>query len=759
MLFLGGAAATGCQGNAATPGASGLPPLTLRTPPPRPPSELDDVTFLLHDVAGIPALPGASPLCVYGPDAFPVIVGGVRNAAPLLAPAVAAGRWESGRVVVFGSVEYLVYGTLTGADAGRMAANAFWWVAEDAGEAGPRIGVVDDSGLRNWLTDAGFTAVQASLTPESLGQVDVVAMLIGNQSPAEIEALSAFLRAGGGLVTAGGGGHWAYWNPDLDLVRDHPGNRLLASVGIQWSRDELDSISQEVFPASGPPPPLTHAGAALDALGAHLASQGTALTKPELDRALDSLTRAAACLPPDDTLLAPRLHAVLGTESQEYRWPSEARPVGKADLGARLASTLFVTLQRHTPAESVRAHPAAADFPGTVPVNAPRLTRTLAIDTRVPRWHSTGLYAAPGEVVTVTMPASAADGYHVRVGAHTDGIWPRPEWTRMPEITRRFPVTGVRTRVANAFGGLIYVEVPPDANLGRIDVEIAGAVAAPLFVLGETDLAAWRSEIRHAPAPWAEIAGRNMIVTTDAREVRTLDDPDAVAETWDRILDLSADLAAWPEPRSSPERFVVDRQISIGHMHSGYPLMAHLDQTENLVDVGHLRSEGNWGFFHEVGHNHQNYDWTFDGSVEVTVNLFTLYVYERLVGVPVTTTRWRGNHRTRAELLALYDFDEPDLGLWKREPFVPLIMYAQMQEAFGWNAYRRVFATYLALPDAERPRGDAEKRDQWLVRFSREVGRNLGPFFETWGVPTSQEARDSIADLPEWMPPNFPPRG
>ena len=84
-------------------------------------------------------------------------------------------------------------------------------------------------------------------------------------------------------------------------------------------------------------------------------------------------------------------------------------------------------------------------------------------------------------------------------------------------------------------------------------------------------------------------------------------------------------------------------------------------------------------------------------------------------------------------------------------------MYAQMQEAFGWNAYRRVFATYLALPDIERPRTDDEKRDQWLVRLSRTVGRNLDPFFEACGVPTYHAAPDSIASLPEWLPPDFPP--
>ena len=133
----------------------------------------------------------------------------------------------------------------------------------------------------------------------------------------------------------------------------------------------------------------------------------------------------------------------------------------------------------------------------------------------------------------------------------------------MPEISRRFPVSSPTTGVANAFGGLIYIEVSSDVDIGKVDVEIEGAVAAPLFVLGETDPAAWRAEIRHAPAPWAEIAGRNMIVTTDAREVRELDDPAAVAATWDTVLDLIAELAAWSAPRASPERFVVDRETSI----------------------------------------------------------------------------------------------------------------------------------------------------------------------------------------------------
>lgn len=58
-------------------------------------------------------------------------------------------------------------------------------------------------------------------------------------------------------------------------------------------------------------------------------------------------------------------------------------------------------------------------------------------------------------------------------------------------------------------------------------------------------------------------------------------------------------------------------------MHSGYPIMTHLDAAPRMVNLAALRSVGEWGLFHELGHNHQADAWTFDGTVEVTCNLFS----------------------------------------------------------------------------------------------------------------------------------------
>lgn len=93
---------------------------------------------------------------------------------------------------------------------------------------------------------------------------------------------------------------------------------------------------------------------------------------------------------------------------------------------------------------------------------------------------------------------------------------------------------------------------------------------------------------------------------------------------------------------------------------------------------------------------------------------------------------------------------------WKSDPFLALILYQQLRDGFGWEAYKKVLAEYRDLPAGERPKTEIDKHDQWMVRFSRVVGKNLGPFFQYWGIPTSEAARQSISGLPVWMPEGRP---
>ena len=445
-----------------------------------------------------------------------------------------------------------------------------------------------------------------------------------------------------------------------------------------------------------------------------------------------------------------------GTTNLVPAYPSAKQPWKRAGHEDQFAAyQREIRQMMDEPAGQVQASPAAADFPGVPPAGSPRISRVVTVGTQVPRWHSTGLYAAPGEIITVAVPPDAARAkLRVRIGCHKDLLWSDkiPSWKRVPEVTRSFGIAETVTRAANAFGGPIYIEVPPDCRAGEVSVTISNAVAAPLFELGKTDLETWKKEVRNAPAPWAELVGRKLAVSLPSTSVRQLDDPDAVMKFWDRVVTAEDELSGQTN-RASPERFVLDRQISAGYMHSGYPIMAPLDQANKVADMASLQ-KGNWGFFHELGHNHQRPDWVLAGTTEITVNIFSMYCFDKVCGLPR-----RGHNAmsdaSREKSLKEY-FGNSSAG-WTSKPFTGLIFYDELVEGFGWDAFHKVFIEYRDLPGRERPKNDDEKRDQWLVRFSRTVGKNLGPFFEAWKIPTSEAARNSITNLPVWLPePDFP---
>jgi len=702
-----------------------------------------------------PGLPG--PVAVFGPNAFPVIVG---RSGALAAPVVAASFIDRGKVVVFGHPGYLDSQALTTADTGKLVLNAVRWLAQPGKPL--RVGVRQRPDLAAYLIAKGITVdrLEGSRWTDQLKKESVISCPLADLSPTETAALESYLRGGGGLLAAELGWGWLQLNPGKTLTQ-HGGNRLLGQAGLLWADGSLDRTSPNGFLAGTPPSAVFNASTALDMVLAGSNATPMAITPPnENAQAVETTLLAARTLPPGDKILLPRLESVR-TQHQSDPALRLTQPLTQREPLARLLLTLEVQRAMHLPVSQVPALPAAATFPGLVPAAAPRVTHTIEIDTVVPGWHSTGLYAAPGEAITVSVPPQATRlGLEVRIGAHTDTLWQLAKWERAPEITRTFPIHAVRTPAANAFGGPVYIVVPENCKAERLRVTVDHAVEAPLFVRGQTDLTAWRQTIRQAPAPWAELQGNNVILTVPSDVVRTLDDPEGLMALWDRVLDTYADFAGIPHHRLRPERYCTDKQISAGYMHSGYPIMTGLDVAADFVNAHLILTNGDgksksWGFFHEMGHNHQQPDWTFEGTGEVTNNVFGLYVLDTVCGVTAHQHPALEPDVMQARLQKYVD-GGADFAQWKNDPFLALTMYIELQKGFGWDAYKKVFAEYHRLPDAQRPKTDAEKRDQWMVRFSRTVGHNLGPFFQAWGVPTSPEARASIAGLPAWMPPNFP---
>jgi hypothetical protein len=413
------------------------------------------------------------------------------------------------------------------------------------------------------------------------------------------------------------------------------------------------------------------------------------------------------------------------------------------------------------PSAQVKAHPAAADFPGVAAAGSPRVTRVITVhgpqkhgpDTaiyagRKDGWQSTGLYANAGEIVTVTPVGALPAGVTVelQVGCHTDRLFNDKidKWKRFPSIARSFTLTQQPTQIANAFGGPLFVSVKlSNGATGdglKFDLRFANAVEAPYFVLGKTSVADWK-KLRNAPAPWGELVGRGMILHFPAAQVRSMDDPTPLLQWWDSIVAAEDGLVGWPA-RVAQERVVPDRQISAGWMHSGYPFMCHLASAPDITDLAKLRTKGDWGFFHELGHNHQSAEWTFSGQTEVTVNFFSLYCMEHIVGKPTGEGHGALNGDKLFKALDRRLGTSPSA-----DPFDQLAPFVVLIRKYGWAPLKQTLVSYQAVP-VGRKTPEPQRQAEFVKRYSRNAKADLSGFFKSIGYAVPDALAAELKSLP-----------
>jgi hypothetical protein len=531
--------------------------------------------------------------------------------------------------------------------------------------------------------------------PGDLAGVDLFAITSYGALDADaIASVGRFVDRGGTLVVAG----QAWWHGSA------PGNALLEAAGMT----------------------ITNVGGRM----------GTVPIGPVDDRSHHG--KAAAYLP--DPLAATTMafaiaHLGPGAAIEEVSTqrgsivPTSASPV-TVDPLTRLAAQAQAEHYATDPLDGLTIYPGVADFPGEVDPNEPRVTERVTVsatygglDARYhyaaagsPVWRSTGLYVPAGEIVTVTVPpALVGSGADLQVGVHTDTLWNLDEWTRFPDVIRRAAIDATRIEVGSAFGGPLVLRVPAGMALGEQTLVIEGAVRK---------------------GPWTEIEAQGLTITAPAERVT---DREALTALWDDLMASTEQLNGTPRGRT--ERIVLDRQIGGGWMHSGYPVMAQLAGSAEIIDIEAMRGGRAWGPLHELGHNHQWASWTLPGTTEAGCNLWALYANETVLGLPPAAAHHELAHETRAARRAEYSGEFSDWSTW-----VALETYIDLKDRFGWEFYTEVFATYRAME--AQPSSVQERVDTWARVTSAQAGVDLGPFYTGWGLPVSADVLADLSQLP-----------
>ncbi|XP_078542424.1 TRPM8 channel-associated factor homolog [Lissotriton helveticus] len=263
----------------------------------------------------------------------------------------------------------------------------------------------------------------------------------------------------------------------------------------------------------------------------------------------------------------------------------------------------------------------------------------------------------------------------------------------------------------------------------------------------ETSNSSWTETICHYSAPWSELATDNIILTVPSDYVRSLENPAELLSLWDKMMKAVAELSGVHFPLARPERIVADVQISGGWMHSGYPIMCHVQSAKSLVDAKSILSKGLWGPIHELGHNQQRSEWQImPHTFEAMCNMWTVYVHEKVLNISRNKAHPNLQDEERSARTIRYLENGSRLENWHEATC--LETYLQLQEGFGWEPFKQLFSAYHNISKVKKE--NKYKMNLWADMFSKAVGKNLVSFFKLWGWPIDNEVSNNLSSLPDW---------
>ncbi|NWV33117.1 TCAF2 factor, partial [Grantiella picta] len=682
-----------------------------------------DAEFLLQGVPELDLVTGGTPstLLVHGALSFPLCLDSSLRCL------LAAARYGRGRVVVATHESQLCSPKLA-----TFLLNAVSWL--DAGRKGlvavdPRL-----KKLCSLLSQAEVKSQVSQLTG------DISVYCCASYSDRDAERIHAFVAEGGGLLVGGQAWYWASQHCGKAAVAKYPGNRILNRLGLSLLGQSCRAAK---YAPVGPGEHYHFRRALL--LFTQLQERGepTEPLKGWLHRLAQDCS-AFLHIPAHECPAYASLHRILIKVLRRSGIPQVSRhcPVKSNSKEAALlcmATELSLTMTDgaalvQKPAAGVCALPVTVEIDGTNPGKT--------------AWRSTGLYLPEGNTAVITCPCLVVGaGLKVQVGCHSDDLSQAKELKRAPVVIRTCDVACQKQSLSCLWGGLIYIIVPAKSVLGKVPITVEGAVRAPFFKLGETCERQWESCIRHYPAPWAELAVENLILTVPSDSIRHMENPGPLLTLWNDIMVAISKLAAVPAKFPRPERIVTDVQISCGWMHAGYPIMGHLDSVKEMLDVKHMKTTGLWGPIHELGHNQQQQAWEFPPhTTEATCNLWSVYVHEEVLGIPRHQAHQALRPQCRKERIKEYLKKGAQLKDWSM--WTALETYLQLQEGFGWDPFTHLFSDYQKMSSI--PKDKASKMNLWAKKFSQQVNKNLAPFFTAWGWPIKKELSVELSSLPSW---------
>jgi hypothetical protein len=455
----------------------------------------------------------------------------------------------------------------------------------------------------------------------------------------------------------------------------------------------------------------------------------------------------------------------------------------------------------------------ASIWPGPVSEAAPRVQAEITIDGnyntdekyflngQAEVYRMTGYYAAPGDIVSVSIDASITnEKLKVIIGTSEWNIEGRAI-NRFARVTQSFELNSTATKITNPFGGPMYIKVPKNSNLGNVTINFSNVVKMPYFSTktgAETSLAEYQTELAKDHVKWVDWESDNFM-TTITRPMANyvneqLNDPTNILSKWNETFQVFQDIAGRPSKRIRAEYIRFDRMNPAQGTWAAasYPMFLEgsdpiapgdANSQKHVINVGFQASDiyaqGEKGYegahfiiLHEMGHLHNLP--TLPDEVESNVNFPAAAVYNLVFNETIDRSFEYSIQQNYNREEAMMDwFISPNFrignGMHYEDRGFDLgapdfrgneMMYQsrghgkyiEIAALFGWEAVGKINKYYydLGLDTSVFPDTKAHwpKRDNFILNASKQLNINLAPLLHIWGFIPSEETLTELVALP-----------
>ena len=680
------------------------------------------------------------------------------NPWPVMA---ATANWGRGRLVVLQKNAVSWNLLATNSETTSFLSQSVRWASRTSGTTA--VIRASSASTATWLQGQGFAAAQSASWWTNLAGVNLV-ILSGSEindwtaKSAAILALREFALAGGGVIIHGD-------STCADEVFD---------TGIFDSNNTDYSGYFDAFTAVLRPDQdsgiLRAVDRALDATFTSAAGDMAGKELDEFDRRYTTLSVANYSAVRGE---------ILAFNAANFQ-PTPAAPVS-GTWRLRLLNEENTCLQLLPAAQTPKFRTADAVY-GAITPDIPRVREWVCVEAqsavpwqqpystaRIRKRQATGLYAPPGEVVTVRFPSEVVGkGLQVFVG-NNPGLVDYSSAKELPNNIRYFAVNSAELPVANAMGGAVFVQVPDHWTLGSFSVEVLGAVRHPYFRLGRHTNAQWMSEIRSRVPNCLIIEGDRSYNMLGAEFARNIDDIETVARFWEDSMVWFHWQRGWERSPFKPLPFPVEQYATLSTVwgfNSGITANFSYGNWDSLIATNNLWTGYN-GYHHESGHSHEQEfyatagarPWYPSGDSETYANVlpFAPIVHMGVNGPKVsdghdTIPMWRRQAFSSAWSQLVWDGTGYD---WATTQGVytdnggRMGFWAIMGHEFNWRFFREMT---LAGQTNTLSMTQVEGND-WRLKFlSQYFQHDLSAYFAFLGVTNSAAGIAAVAGLPVWKP-------